>query len=331
MPLFSKIYTQSAENPNTVGLLGNIFPLEVLYRVWDFLPLTDVIAYGNSSGVTRLQIQDFLRKVCNDEIRRFCNNPQALQNLLWQTKSVISGSVALASIIPIELRDWQPSDMDIYTSPKAVNHIMTHMVEVEGYIVDKRVKSRDADYSGLGSIKEVIKLTNSRGQHVDIINANQKASLTAIGHFYGSQVRNAITGRGVISLYPKETLEYRVILNVSALRQGIIPLAVQRCMVKYPQRGFRFDINAVRYMGAAHECRKSFSCPHTFRNIFDGGVLALAYHDNAKCGDEFVPNSMGATYNGRYGNLWCMGGDACKLEDSRPISTDPSLSEFRFR
>jgi hypothetical protein len=26
-----------------------------------------------------------------------------------------------------------------------------------------------------------------------------------------------------------------------------------------------------------------------------------------------------------------MGGDACKLEDSWPISTDPSLSEFRFR
>jgi hypothetical protein len=120
----------------------------------------------------------------------------------------------------------------------------------------------------------------------------------AIGHFYGSQVRNTITGHGVISLYPKQTLEYRIILNISALWQGTIPLAVQRCMVKYSQRGFRFDINAVRYLGAAHECRNSFSCPHTLCNIFGGGVLALAYHDNAKCGDKFVSNSVGKTYNG---------------------------------
>jgi hypothetical protein len=174
MPLFSKISMQLAENPNTVGLLGNIFPLEVLYCVWDFLLLTDIITYGNGSGVTQLQIQDCLRRVCNDEIRRFCNDPQALQNLLWQSQSIISGSVALASIIPLKLCNWQPSNMDIYMSPKAVNHIMTHMVEVEGYIVDKRVKSRNADYTGLGTIKEVIKLMSSHSQHVDIINANQK-------------------------------------------------------------------------------------------------------------------------------------------------------------
>ena len=101
-------------------------------------------------------------------------------------------------------------------------------------------------------------------------------------------------------------------------------------MVKYAKRGFKFEINALRYLNDPHCCMQSSSCPHTYWHLWDVGVLAISFHDNEISSKEFVGNAVDGTYNGGYGIVWCMGGDPCKVSDPLPLVTDSYLMQMRF-
>jgi hypothetical protein len=203
MSVFSKLSTCLASAPDTEGIIGNVMPLEVENRIWQFMPLKDLLAYGNTSGTHRLEIQDFTRRETNDAIRPFCRDPHAILELLWKTNSIISGSVALAALITFELRNWQPEDMDIYTTRKHAKKILEHMQTKEKFEVASRFSKENSGYDNLGSIKEVINLVNERGRRLDVIVSRQKCAFTPALRFYGSQVVNGITGRGLVCAYPQ--------------------------------------------------------------------------------------------------------------------------------
>jgi hypothetical protein len=305
-------------------------PIEVRNRVWEFLPMNDLVCYSRTSGSNRIQVQDFIRRNTNDEIRRFVRDPNALQLLLWENRAIISGSVALAALISFELRDWQPGDMDIYTTPSKVDKFLTQLVGVEGYTIVSRSKTDD-QYITPSGIMEVIKLVNTQGAHTDLILSENKCSFTQTLNFYGSHVSNGITGRGIVCLYPQTTLNYRVLMNLPALYPNSlsIPLSVQRCMVKYTKRGFKFEINPLAYLRNPHDCIRSPQCPHTGRNLYDRSVMAIAFHRG--CNDkEFVPNSMHRVFRGLFYNSWCIGGDACNLDDFDAASLGHYLLEVKL-
>jgi len=305
-------------------------PNEVRSRVWEFLPINDLICYSQTSGSNRIQMQDFIRRNTNDEVRRFVRDPNTLQHLLWSTRSIISGSVALAALISFELRDWQPRDMDIYTTPSKVNIFLTQLMEVEGYTIVARSNTND-NYVTPGGIVEVIKLSNIQGARADLIVSDNKCPFTQTLKFYGSHVSNGITGRGIVCLYPQTTLNYRVMMNLPALHPNSlsIPVSVQRCMVKYTKRGFNFDINSLAYLRNPHDCVKSSQCPHTGRNLYDHSVLALAFHHGKRDG-AFLPNTMKRVFRGPFYNAWCIGGGACNLDDFHPVSLGHYLLEVRL-
>lgn len=330
MSVFSKLSTCLASSPDGEGIIGNVVPLEVENRICQFMSLEDLLAYGNTSGIHRLQIQDFMRRVTNDEIRPFCRDPRALLDLLWRTSSIISGSVALAALITFELRNWQPEDMDIYTTTKQVKRILEHLKTKERFEVAVRVTKGNSEYDKLGSIKEVIKLVNERGRRLDVIVSSQKCAFTATLRFYGSQVVNGITGRGLICAYPQLLFAYRAMLNAGATNpiHASVPLSVQRCMVKYTMRGFTFDTNPVAFWKAPHTCAISKSCPHTIRHLFDRGTMVIAFHD-AQREEAFIDNKMSKVFRGRYQNVWCFGGDACDIFIDEPVRTAAFLMELR--
>jgi hypothetical protein len=91
-------------------------------------------------------------------------------------------------------------------------------------------------------------------------------------------------------------------------------------MVKYSRREFHFAINPLMYLRNPHKCGISKSCPHTTRNIFDNGVLAIAFHTKDNKRIKFVPNRVAGMYNVAYGNVWHIGGYPCQVESGEVVA-----------
>jgi hypothetical protein len=327
MPVISTLKQQSIGNANTIGHLGSTLPIEISNRVWQFLPLFDLIAYGNTSGVNRIHIQDFIRRATNDEIRIFFNDPQAFQGVLWQTRSVISGSVALASLFPYQLRKWDPDDMDIYTTRKGFTRILNYVVTAGYKIVGQRT-TRNTAYSGGSAIFEVVKLEDVRGRKLDIVVSNCITALAPVFEYYASHVVNCITGRGIYSAYPYHTLVGRAIMNGPSAVAPFYAMStvLQKCIVKYARRGFTFQMNPVVALVAPHVCGSAKYCPHTVRNVFDGGALVVAFN-NTNASSPFLRNSMRKIWRPRMANLWVFGGNACNVDEGTDITSPGFAAE----
>jgi hypothetical protein len=95
----------------------------------------DRVHYAHTSGLNQLQVQDFIHRNTNNKVRHFVRDPNVLQHLLWSTQSIISGSVALAALILLELRDGQPANKDIDTTPSKISNFLTHLMGREGYMI----------------------------------------------------------------------------------------------------------------------------------------------------------------------------------------------------
>ena len=313
--------------PDTAGVLGHWFAIELINWIWQFLPFCDLIAYGNTSGVNRVHVQDFLRRSTNDEIRPFFDHPQALQNMLWQTHSLVSGSVALAALLPPRLRTWDPQDMDIYTTKRSFSKVLTHVLAGGYTIIGER--TANPKYPGNTSIAQVVNLSNRKGRHLDIIVGNTKSALTLIFEYYGSHVVNCITGRGLYSAYPYHTLANRVLINASIVTAHYFALTdeIHRCMIKYTIRGFTFQTNPLIYLATPHRCKEASYCPHTVRDIFDRGGVAIAYN-NTTAPVGFIRNNMQRIWRGRFLNVWAFGGDSCDVNATPAVTTDAFLLEI---
>jgi hypothetical protein len=176
-------------HPNTSGVLGSLFTIELLNHIWQFLRIRNLIAYGNTSGKNHIHMQDFVRRVTDDEIRPFFVNPQALQEILWRTRLIISGLVALVALLPYQLRSWDPQDIDIYTMHKSFSKMLNYVVAAGYGIVGERI-TPNPNYPIGGTIIEVVKLVNNEGRKLDIIISNCATSLTPIFEYYSSHVIN---------------------------------------------------------------------------------------------------------------------------------------------
>jgi hypothetical protein len=308
-------------------VLENRFPEELIRGIWEILPLQDLIAYGNTCRLNRLRVQDVIRQSTDDEIRRFCTDPEGFRAMLWSNKSMVSGSVALAALVPSKLRAWKPHDMDVYTSSGRLNRVLKYLEKVDGYKMLSRMATRPNDYPDVGGVREVVKVGNRRGLCMDVVVSDQNSIFGPVFRFYGSHVFNGITGRGLISMYPGQTLAGQSLWNFNARGAGRISIGVQKSVVKYTARGYNFAFNSVLHLDRPHECGHSRSCPHTHRNMFDRGVLALVFPVDGVTEGAFVPNSVGALYNGRHGNLWCLGGYPCRLDENERVEAAHFLEE----
>ena len=105
----------------------------------------------------------------------------------------------------------------------------------------------------------------------------------------------------------------------------------QKAMVKYTVRGYDFSINPVLYLEHPHECGHSKSCPHTRRNMFDSGVMALVFPEDGVTDDAFLWNGVSFIYNLRRGNLWCLGGYPCKWDGDSTVEAAHFLVEARCK
>ena len=137
------------------------------------------------------------------------DDSRALQNMLWQTCSLISGSIALAALLPYQLPTWNPQDIDIYTTEQSFRKVLAHVL-TDGYtiMVDTTTNPK---YPGPTSIALVVTLSGPKWLNLDIIVRCTKCALTLIFKYYGSHVINCITHHGLYSSYPYHTLANSVL------------------------------------------------------------------------------------------------------------------------
>ena len=74
---------------NREGQMIQILRHEVWSRMWEFLPIKDLIYYAQTSRTNWILVQDFIRRNTNNEGRCFVKDPNSLQRLLWSMWSII--------------------------------------------------------------------------------------------------------------------------------------------------------------------------------------------------------------------------------------------------
>jgi len=279
--------------------LAKLLPDHIVSLILRFLPLRNLLNYGNTSICNRCYVQNLVRKKIHEEILPFFEEPQRLQHLLLHTRSVISGSVSLAVLISRELRNWRPFNLDIYAVDKAVPKFFDYLVK-EGYRV---VGERDItlyETNRREALIDVVNFATLNGKTINLMIVGAKSSLTAVFKTYGSHLTNAITGTGIFCAYPCHTLEHLVIMNNARVPNFLYsaPDRFQKSVIKYTKRGFRFEPNFLLALSMDHKCKHSKCCPHTRHNIFNIGCLAICIVDVGPL-NVFVPNSMQTVLDGQ--------------------------------
>lgn len=295
----------------TAGLLGESFANEVMDAIWEFTPVQSLVDYGNTSRVNRARVQIYFQRSISKEVKPFCKETSQFLELVWETGSIVSGSVALAVLEPRRLRVWTPNDMDVYTTSHEKDNLIAYLIKEEGYEEESNLPATHSFYSNR-VLKQVIKLVNGKGKRIEIMVVDTKSPVTAVLSFYGTHVMNILSGRGILAVYPRHTLSKRAIYNTALTPYLLrLPFAIQKCIVKYSSRDYVFSLNAVHYLSAPHVCGESYSCPHSTRNLMDKGGMTINTHiyDN-----QFTPNTAQSVLQPGYSNQWRLAGDPCDFE-----------------
>ena len=149
--------------------------------------------------------------------------------MLWQTCSLISGSIALAALLPYQLPTWNSQDIGIYTTEQSFPKVLAHVL-TDGYtiMVDTTTNPK---YPGPTSIALVVTLSGPKGLNLNIIVSCTKSALTLIFEYYGSHVINC---RAIQRLSLSHTGK-RCTCNTSIITANyfLVTDIIHRCMIKY--------------------------------------------------------------------------------------------------
>ncbi|KAJ3562040.1 hypothetical protein NP233_g9820 [Leucocoprinus birnbaumii] len=165
-------------------------------------------------------------------LKEFSHDPPAFLDMMRNTGSVISGSMTL---ILLSDASFILGDIDLYV-PAACKDAVVAYLKVEGYRVinNRPIKrhhySQQALHRALRFSREAIETPPV----VNVLVAQDNGAISPILDFDFSFIMNAITGYGIISLFPRMTLDKRGIINEDGYTSN------QR-IAKYLRRGFKFQ------------------------------------------------------------------------------------------
>lgn len=188
------------------------FPMDVLHGVLNKMGLPWVMALGSTSIDMELHIQKHLKHRLSVALTPFQIPQRHLLRILRLSHTIISGSIALYFMLPLNAHIWTPSDMDLYTTTNGYSKIMAFLI-IHGYDLVAEFTGAQRP-RGFGehhivyemgyAIQQVIKM--HKGDHtIDIIISQTSSPLSPIFHFHSTAVMNFISAYGFFSAYPKIT------------------------------------------------------------------------------------------------------------------------------
>jgi hypothetical protein len=338
MPLPHERYPTvlTTEPPHVAGRLSRVLPTELVLVIWSMMTLKDLIRYGYTSKLNLEAVQAFLYRKRLHLIRPFFSNPHAFLHVLKHTKSIVSGSLALAFVVPAESLGWFPKDMDLYTTKRSVKRWIQYLIHC-GYRLKKASAVRLDGYPVHSEIREVLYFDNpSSGRRLDLI-VSMTIAAKPIFCYHSTIVMNCFTGHGFFTAYPNLTSSLRGLMNPSTLIDyNIPPSHVATCFRKYGERGFSLAERPTAWSDDNHRCGRSWGCPETLRHTGDRGCLFIDFGEESVHAPEAVGDTLeivedteqvdgDAVLGDRHGVIWRLGGYTC---DGRSEVCQPTLDIF---
>jgi hypothetical protein len=296
------------------------------------MTVRELIMYGCTSKFNFEAIQAFLYRKRLQLIRPFFPDPHAFFHFLKRTNSIVSGSLALAFMVPAESLGWSPKDMDLYTTNRSADMWLRYL-KLCGYQPKGGSAARLDGYPVHTEIQEVIYFEHPfSGRSVDLIVA-MSLVMKPMFCYHSTLVMNCLTGRGFFLAYPQLTTSLRGLINPTTLISYTIPPSnVVKCLRKYAERGFSLAERPTAWDGDRHRCGQSWRCPESLRHTGDRGCLFLDFGDDlVHMSEDLDHDSVDDIHlemvENRRGVIWRLGGYSC---DGRTEAQDPVLDSFNI-
>ncbi|KIO24789.1 hypothetical protein M407DRAFT_25843 [Tulasnella calospora MUT 4182] len=267
----------------------------VLDAILDQCQLDEVVLFGQLSIYFRVRVKNYLVRRWHATLSNWIQKPVLFRDCMRHTKSVISGSTALAFA---DGSDWDSQDLDVYTARgRGRDMVLSHLIHIEGYKVEM-VTGDDEESpepqvtpvyknSQIKSVTKLSKQVYSKAlkqdvtRRIDVIESAVQNSISPILRFHTSFVINWITSDSINVAYPKLTFAHIGLVND---RIKLDRPKDQIWREKYMERGFRMILDT--YELDPMSCGSA--CPALWRSTDDVGCMSVQFGD----GDEGVFDGM---------------------------------------
>lgn len=256
----------------------------------------------------KLLVDTELARLWNEKLQDFVSSPVDFRAILRNSRSVVSGSVALHFILD-NPSSWNPGDCDVYVPAGSAFVVIDYLRHHEGY--QFRNRSRQEHYgnlhfpSSLPAIMSIERLQRPDGKRIDVIESSTASALYPLPFFWSSHLVNYISADSICVTFPILTFQKRCLLFPGSNHTST---ALQ---AKYEERGFRvssFLENTSEEVQAAYPrmhdgCDDNPYCPHRFRFFGDEWCMQIVF-------DEEAGRTFGVDINSpfwRYGGRLCGG------------------------
>lgn len=159
--------------------------------------MTNVMDYMDWRSIARMRgvskdlldiISSYVSAATSAVISSFNLNPKTIMNLLFETKSVISGSSVLLVFFP---KLFNPGDIDFYVPTNMGYYFMARLSNCSDYC---QVLSCSRGYDSVGCIGMVYTMiSNSTEQKINVIESGMASAIRPIPHFHSTAVMNIIS------------------------------------------------------------------------------------------------------------------------------------------
>lgn len=277
-------------------------PAELQNLIMDHSSLPDLEILGATNSILRSLVRQHILQRTTNLFRSFELDPLVMLDVLNHTRSVVSGSAALAVINPWS---FTPNDIDIYV-PRTHDALLIELMSTRfGY----NVASISNVYPSFSSISTIYNLTN--GAHsVQIMVTESANPLAALFRFHSTVVMNFISAHGVYSAYPILTSQRRGLKNQYELtHHSQSHETVRVCFDKYKERGYEIADNLSDWPEFnGHVCTLTGSCPGIDRYVDDRHAY---FHRFSNASPENKPNRVFSSGIDR--PVWCLERPATSL------------------
>lgn len=258
----------------------------VLDAILDQCQLDEVVLFGQLSIYFRLRVKNYLVRRWHATLGKWIEKPVLFRDCMRHTKSVISGSTALAFV---DGADWESQDLDVYTGRgRARDMVLSHLIHIEGYKID--VVTGDDEESPEpevtpayrnSQIKSVTKLSKQVyckalkqdvTRRIDVIESVVQHSVSPILRFHTTTVINWITSDSINLAYPRLTFAHIGLVND---RMNLDRPKEQIWRDKYVERGFRI----IRDTSELDQMSCGSACPALWRSTDDVGCMSVHFGD----------------------------------------------------
>ncbi|KAJ3567917.1 hypothetical protein NP233_g6053 [Leucocoprinus birnbaumii] len=205
-------------------------PVDVLIAILGNLTFRDLMSLRLMNKELDALVGYEVKGRVHSIVWRFCTDPSLFLQRMEETKAVISGS---CTAILIASARFEPGDLDVYV-PWDHGSELLDILKNDGYriVYTRQIQLGLYRQEALIATYWLTRYADGTGPVFNVLVTRTSSALHPILRFDFSFVMNAITSRGVISLYPVLTMRMEGILNDKSRPDS-------KHLAKYVKRGFR--------------------------------------------------------------------------------------------